>query len=237
MSASFTCTRSHGVLPAALRAAVSAPASSITLITAGLLLSSAARCRGVPPYSSRASKFAPACSSAVTASALPAKCSGVQPPPARSFGSAPASRQRITSETSAGLKKSLVFQFAQSTCARTGTASATATVAVTRQLIGFMIASRAFPPFSWPRQAGSPGRPGWKWWRAWGEASRIDRLDRAAQARHHFTYGNQIAALTLHGLFSHLPQTAPKPSSRKEVSIDDYSTWRAVRFADPDEIG
>ena len=21
------------------------------------------------------------------------------------------------------------------------------------------------------------------------------------------------------------------------VSIDDYSTWRAVRFADPDEIG
>ena len=33
-----------------------------------------------------------------------------------------------------------------------------------------------------------------------------DRLDRAAQAADDFTYGNQIAALTLHGLFSHLPR-------------------------------
>ena len=29
----------------------------------------------------------------------------------------------------------------------------------------------------------------------------------------------------------------PKRSSRKESRLDDYSTWRATRFADPDEIG
>ena len=116
------------------------------------------------------------------------------------------------------LKKSLVFQFAQSTCACTGTASATATVAVTRQLIGFMIASRGLSrPLAGPDKlvhlvglgevVARLGR---------GFA---DRLDRAAQAADDFTYGNQIAALTLHGLFSHLPQTAPKRSSRKESRL------------------
>ncbi len=40
--------------------------------------------------------------------------------------------------------------------------------------------------------------------RWWGFA---ERLDRAAQAADDFTYGNQLAALTLHALFSHVPQT------------------------------
>ena len=34
-----------------------------------------------------------------------------------------------------------------------------------------------------------------------------------------------------------LHQLCPKPSVTEGVSIDDYSTWRATRFADPDEIG
>ena len=29
----------------------------------------------------------------------------------------------------------------------------------------------------------------------------------------------------------------PQTKVTEGVSIDDYSTWRAVRFADPDEIG
>ena len=29
----------------------------------------------------------------------------------------------------------------------------------------------------------------------------------------------------------------PEAKLTEGVSIDDYSTWRAVRFADPDEIG
>ena len=29
----------------------------------------------------------------------------------------------------------------------------------------------------------------------------------------------------------------PKPKVTEGVSIDDYSTWRAVRFAEPDETG
>ena len=32
-------------------------------------------------------------------------------------------------------------------------------------------------------------------------------------------------------------QSRPEAKVTEGVSIDDYSTWRAVRFADPDEIG
>ena len=32
-------------------------------------------------------------------------------------------------------------------------------------------------------------------------------------------------------------QRLPQAKVTEGVSIDDYSTWRAVRFADPDEIG
>ena len=32
-------------------------------------------------------------------------------------------------------------------------------------------------------------------------------------------------------------QRRPETKLTEGVSIDDYSTWRAVRFADPDEIG
>ena len=32
-------------------------------------------------------------------------------------------------------------------------------------------------------------------------------------------------------------QRLPEAKVTEGVSIDDYSTWRAVRFADPDEIG
>ena len=32
-------------------------------------------------------------------------------------------------------------------------------------------------------------------------------------------------------------QSLPQAKVTEGVSIDDYSTWRAVRFADPDEIG
>ena len=32
-------------------------------------------------------------------------------------------------------------------------------------------------------------------------------------------------------------QRRPEAKLTEGVSIDDYSTWRAVRFADPDEIG
>ena len=67
--------------------------------------------------------------------------------------------------------------------------------------------------------------------------SSAERLDRPVQAADDFTYGNQIAAFTLHGLFSHVSQTTPAAKLTEGVSIDDYSTWRAVRFADPDEIG
>ena len=34
-----------------------------------------------------------------------------------------------------------------------------------------------------------------------------DRLDRPVQIREDFPDGNQLAALTLHALFSHVPQT------------------------------
>ncbi len=41
-----------------------------------------------------------------------------------------------------------------------------------------------------------------------------------------------------HGLIAPLfLQTNPEAKLTEGVSIDDYSTWRAVRFADPDEIG
>ena len=36
-----------------------------------------------------------------------------------------------------------------------------------------------------------------------------DRLDRPVQIGDDFTDRNQLAALTLHGLFSHVPQTRP----------------------------
>ena len=32
-------------------------------------------------------------------------------------------------------------------------------------------------------------------------------------------------------------QRLPEAKVTEGVSIDDYSTWRAVRFADPDKIG
>ena len=48
---------------------------------------------------------------------------------------------------------------------------------------------------------------------------------------------NQIAALTLHGLFSHVSPDNPEAEAKAGVSIDDYSTWRAVRFAERDEVG
>ena len=32
-------------------------------------------------------------------------------------------------------------------------------------------------------------------------------------------------------------ESLPEAKVTEGVSIDDYSTWRAVRFADPDEIG
>ena len=32
-------------------------------------------------------------------------------------------------------------------------------------------------------------------------------------------------------------QRLPEAKVTEGVSIDDYSTWRVVRFADPDEIG
>ena len=40
-----------------------------------------------------------------------------------------------------------------------------------------------------------------------------ERLDRAGQIGDDFTDGNQLAALTLHALFSHVPQTRPKKPS------------------------
>ena len=64
-----------------------------------------------------------------------------------------------------------------------------------------------------------------------------ERLDRTAQVADDFTYGNQIAALTLHGLFSHVSPDSPAAKLTEGVSIDDYSTWRAVRFAERDETG
>ena len=48
---------------------------------------------------------------------------------------------------------------------------------------------------------------GWvKWCNAWGEASRIAATG-PLQIGQGFTDGNQLAAFTLHGLFSHVPQT------------------------------
>ena len=37
-------------------------------------------------------------------------------------------------------------------------------------------------------------------------------------------------------LLCHVP-APPEAKLTEGVSIDDYSTWRAVRFADQDEIG
>ncbi len=49
-----------------------------------------------------------------------------------------------------------------------------------------------------------------------------DRLHRTAQAADDFTYGNQIAAFTLHGFTFPQNQTAPKRSTRKESRLTTF---------------
>ena len=65
-----------------------------------------------------------------------------------------------------------------------------------------------------------------------------DRFHKTVQVTEGLPDGNQLAALTLHGFI--LPRPPDKtgvggrPRSRsKGVSIDDYSTFRATRFAEP----
>ena len=54
---------------------------------------------------------------------------------------------------------------------------------------------------------------------------------------------NDLAYLARHGGFGQAMQRAaalhklPEAKLTAGVSIDDYSTWRAVRFADRDEVG
>ena len=87
-----------------------------------------------------------------------------------------------------------------------------------------------------------------------------ERLHRAVHTREGITDRNQLAALTLHGSFSHAPQTRqgfayeefmsqygginqaadrykelltlPEAEVPKGISIDDYSTFRATRFSE-----
>ena len=55
-----------------------------------------------------------------------------------------------------------------------------------------------------------------------------ERLDRAAQAADDFTYGNQLAALTLHGLFSHVPQTRQGQDLTQIEAVDLSSIHRRL---------
>ena len=63
------------------------------------------------------------------------------------------------------------------------------------------------------------------------------KLIRAAMKR------NDLVYLERYGGFGKAMQRAvalhklPEAKLTEGVKIDDYSTWRAVRFADPDEIG
>ena len=54
-------------------------------------------------------------------------------------------------------------------------------------------------------------------------------------------YGGQEQAMKrAHELFHMPPEPEPEPEANEAkagVSIDDFSTWRAVRFADRDEGG
>ena len=64
----------------------------------------------------------------------------------------------------------------------------------------------------------------------------IKRIDSALRTNNQTVlaeYGGFNAALKKGAELESLPQT----KVTEGVSIDDYSTWRAVRFADPDEIG
>ena len=64
----------------------------------------------------------------------------------------------------------------------------------------------------------------------------IKRIDSALRTNNQIVlaeYGGFNAALKKGAELESLPQT----KVTEGVSIDDYSTWRAVRFADPDEIG
>ena len=64
-----------------------------------------------------------------------------------------------------------------------------------------------------------------------------DRGHRPAQVGENFANGNQAVALTLHGFTFPQNPNSPEPNTTEGVSIDDYSTWRAVRFAKRDETG
>ena len=57
----------------------------------------------------------------------------------------------------------------------------------------------------------------------------MKQKDREFLARYGGFGGAMQRAAALHNV--------PEAKLTEGVSIDDYSTWRAVRFADPDEIG
>ena len=92
--------RSQAVLPSLIRALGSAPASSRTCTTAGVLLSCAALWRGVRPSSSRALGSAPASSRTCTTAGVSlnhaAWWRGVSPSLVRALRSAPASSRTCT---------------------------------------------------------------------------------------------------------------------------------------------
>lgn len=91
-------TTSTGITPPSARAFGSAPASSSTFTTAGLLLR-AAQCRGVRPSLALASRSAPASSSAFTTAGFAINavmCRDVPPSSSFALGSAPASSSAFT---------------------------------------------------------------------------------------------------------------------------------------------
>ena len=64
----------------------------------------------------------------------------------------------------------------------------------------------------------------WSTWSAWVKLVQrlgrgvADRFHRTAQIGQGFTDRNQLAALTLYGSFSHVPQTRPGPGLRSAAS-------------------
>ena len=91
---------------------------------------------------------------------------------------------------------------------------------------------RKTKPSGWASEAADPGTPDQgltvkQEIKAIHEA--ITRRDQEFLAR----YGGFGPAMKRSAYLQKLPRT----KVTEGVSIDDYSTWRATRFADPDEIG
>ena len=187
-------------------------------MTAGFSLNPAAQCRGVLPPSSRALRSAPASRSASMTAGFSldsaALCRGVLPPSSRALGSAPDWRQSVIS----------------------------AAIAAPSTLSNSNPHNRLAP-------APGPGPQAPR--RRWQSFPRSCFLP--IRSAHSLTSPEQDQQVALSISFPTKPpehrgfaeagrrsvelQSLPEAKLTEGVSTDDYSTWRAVRFADRDEIG